>query len=158
AVRRGRREEFVAFGWNADIPDPQSQTTFDNSKLHHDLQNQNPHRALRSLYQELIRFRRENNLGADWNLEITHDEILQVLTVLRKSPASELLMIFNFAQKSVDLPSAMPPGSWTTELNSADSRWQGPATSLPRIVNSKTVITLSRHSFVVLRQQHKGQP
>ena len=158
AVRRGRREEFVAFGWDTDIPDPQSQATFENSRLHHDLQNRNPHRALRSLYQELIRFRRENNLGADANLEITHDEILQVLTVLRKSHGSELLMLFNFAQKNVDLPSATPPGSWTTELNSADSQWQGPATSLPRILNSETVITLSKHSFVVLKQLNKGQP
>src|SRR3984957_7213085 len=34
AVRRGRHEEFAAFGWHADVPDPQEETTFANSKLH----------------------------------------------------------------------------------------------------------------------------
>ena len=32
AVRKGRREEFAAFGW-ADVPDPQDRATFERSKL-----------------------------------------------------------------------------------------------------------------------------
>ena len=157
AVRRGRREEFVEFGWDTEIPDPQSEATFNISKLHHELRDHNPHRALRLLYQELIRFRRANNLGAEANLEITENESLQVLTVLRKSPGSELLMIFNFAEKDVELLSAVPAGSWIPELYSAESQWLGPGSSLPPNLDSGTAIVLSRHSFVVLRQKHKGQ-
>jgi maltooligosyltrehalose trehalohydrolase len=156
AVRRGRREEFVEFGWDTEIPDPQSEATFNISRLRHELRDQNPHRALRLLYQELIRFRRADNLAAEANLEITENEILKVLTVLRKSPGSELLMIFNFAEKDVELLSGVPAGSWITELNSADSQWLGPGSSLPPIVDSKDAIALSSHSFVVLRQQYKG--
>ena len=157
AVRRGRREEFVEFGWDAaEIPDPQSEATFNISKLHHELRDQNPHRALRLLYQELIRFRRANNLGAEANLEITENEALQVLTVFRKSPGSELLMIFNFAEKDVDLLSAAPAGSWIPELYSADSQWLGPGSSLPRIANSGTALAIPSHSFVVLKQRGKG--
>jgi maltooligosyltrehalose trehalohydrolase len=111
---------------------------------------------LRSLYQELIRFRRANNLGAEADLEITENEALLVLTVLRKSPGSELLMIFNFAEKDVELLSGVPAGSWNTELNSADSQWLGPGSSLPRIANTGIAIALPSHSFVVLKQQHKG--
>ena len=33
SVRRGRRAEFAAFGWGADVPDPNDPATFERSKL-----------------------------------------------------------------------------------------------------------------------------
>ena len=37
AVRKGRREEFAAFRWEGEIPDPQDEATFLRSKIHLDL-------------------------------------------------------------------------------------------------------------------------
>src|SRR5579862_790268 len=37
AVRRGRQEEFASFGWKTEVPDPQAESTFVNSKLHQQL-------------------------------------------------------------------------------------------------------------------------
>src|SRR5205823_14156028 len=45
-VRRGRREEFAAFGWTQEPPDPQDEFTFLASKLEHGLKAKEPHRSL----------------------------------------------------------------------------------------------------------------
>ncbi len=46
AVRRGRREEFAAFGWQVSVPDPQDEETFRRSTLDHGLKEREPHKSL----------------------------------------------------------------------------------------------------------------
>jgi maltooligosyltrehalose trehalohydrolase len=153
AVRRGRREEFSEFGWSNEVPDPQDETTFANSKLHHHLRNTDPHRALWLFYQELIRFRRANNFGAEANLEIMESESPPSLTVSRNAAGRRFLMIFNFGSGEVELPPVSHKEHWTTELHSADSRWLGPSDHFPRRVNLMEALTLTGQSFVVLSQE-----
>jgi maltooligosyltrehalose trehalohydrolase len=155
AVRRGRREEFAESGWDAAPPDPQNDATFEDSKLHHALRDHDPHRTLRLLYQELMRFRRANHLGADADLTITENESLRTLTVLRRSSDSTLLMLFNFGAADIEIPNATPSGQWLTQLNSADSQWLGLGNPRPPIVSSGDPIALSGQSFLVLRQQRQ---
>jgi maltooligosyltrehalose trehalohydrolase len=156
AVRRGRREEFNAFGWKGEVPDPQDEKTFLNSRLHHHIRDTNPHRALRLFYQELIRFRRENRLGADAELEITESEKPPVLIISRRAMGGRLLMIFNFDEGDVQFPSMARNGHWTTELSSADSRWLGPNGRFPQSVGPSDTLTLAGKSFVVLSQDGTG--
>jgi maltooligosyltrehalose trehalohydrolase len=59
AVRRGRQKEFAAFGWNPDdIPDPQAEQTFLDSKLNWDEMDQDPHASMIEWHRSLIRLRR----------------------------------------------------------------------------------------------------
>ena len=58
AVRDGRREEFKAFGWGDDVPDPFAIETFERSKLDRSKLGQPRHAALRALYRELLQLRR----------------------------------------------------------------------------------------------------
>jgi maltooligosyltrehalose trehalohydrolase len=152
AVRRGRREEFSEFGWVGEVPDPQDETTFAKSRLQQKLRDSDPHRALRLFYQELIRFRRANDLSADADLEITESENPPILTVARDAGGRRLLMIFNFGGGEVALPFALRDGNWNTELCSADSRWLGPSDRFPRKVWSTDTIPLPGQSFVVLSE------
>jgi maltooligosyltrehalose trehalohydrolase len=59
SVRAGRRREFEAFQWSGkDIPDPQAEITFNNSRLTWSWEEE-PHKAgLRRLYQDLLHARR----------------------------------------------------------------------------------------------------
>jgi maltooligosyltrehalose trehalohydrolase len=155
AVRRGRRQEFASFGWSEALPDPQDEATFEASKMSHDLKHGDPKRTIWSFYQELIRFRQAQQLGADSNLEIVQSESLHTLTVLRRSPGPNLLMIFNFGAREAALPCVVPPGHWTTELDSAASRWLGPGRQFPPTVTSKNAITLSGQSFVAFRREEE---
>jgi maltooligosyltrehalose trehalohydrolase len=156
AVRRGRLEEFSEFGWGDEVPDPQDEKPFANSRLQHHLRDTGPHRALRLFYQELIRFRRENHLGADADLEITESESPAFLTVSRNAADRRLLMIFNFGVGEVELPSGARNGQWTTELNSADSRWLDLGDRVPRVGGPTNAIALPGHSFVVLSRKGTG--
>ena len=59
-VRQGRRSEFAAFGWKPEqIPDPQSQDTFDRTRLRWDEIDQQPHREMLEWYRALIALRNE---------------------------------------------------------------------------------------------------
>src|SRR4029077_4287639 len=156
AVRRGRREEFAEFGWSGEVPDPQDETTFANSRLLHPLQETDPHRTLRLFYQELIRFRRANHISADADLEITENESQSILTVARTAASGHLLMIFNFGANEVQLPSVVRSRHWTTELHSADSQWLGPSNRFPRTVGPADSITLPGQSFVVFSHEGRG--
>ena len=101
AVRRGRREEFAAFGWEAEkaVPDPQDESTFLRSKPDHSRKSEEPHRTLLRLYQNLIRTRREYDLGdpAPRSVREIGDS---ALLVLRQAERSQQLMIFNFGKST----------------------------------------------------------
>ena len=158
AVRRGRREEFAAFGWGQEkaVPDPQDEQTFSRSRLDHSLTDKEPHRTLFRLYQALIRIRREYDLGAP-ALRSVREIGGSALLLVRQSERSQLLMMFNFGESPVRLNLPDVPGSWTTVINSADPSWNGPARNLaPQITLNPGTLDLSPHSFVVAEQPLAG--
>ncbi len=153
AVRKGRLEEFSAFAWEGEIPDPHEETTFLRSKLNHPAKNEEPHKTLRALYRELLNIRRKYSLAGSDKLEISENE--GVLTmVLGEGNSKMLAVIFAFvtADSSTDLK--LPRGTWTLRLNSADQLWRGPGASLPKEVraNNSLKLQLAAKSFVVLER------
>ncbi len=158
AVRRGRREEFAAFGWGQEtsVPDPQDEQTFSRSRLDHSLTDKEPHRTLLRLYQTLIRIRREYELGAR-ALRSIREIGDSALLVLRQGEGSRLLMMFNFGESPIPLNLPDLVGSWTMVINSADSSWNGPARNLAHPVTLNTdTLNLSPHSFVVAEPAQAG--
>jgi maltooligosyltrehalose trehalohydrolase len=70
AVRRGRREEFAAFGWDPGaIPDPQAAETFEASRLDWSEPAREPHAGLLDWYRRLIRLRRERPYLQDGRMD-----------------------------------------------------------------------------------------
>jgi len=64
-VCEGRRKEFAAFEWeSSSVPDPQSPSTFDRSRLQWDEQALAEHSELLSWYRALIELRRQHPLCA----------------------------------------------------------------------------------------------
>lgn len=63
AVRKGRREEFAAFGWHENVPDPQDEVTFNRCVLDWDVRDKEPHKSLLGLYKSLIAIRNRFGLG-----------------------------------------------------------------------------------------------
>jgi maltooligosyltrehalose trehalohydrolase len=59
AVRRGRVEEFAAFGWDPeDVPDPIAESTFDSARLRWDEVYEGDHRDMHAWYRALLALRR----------------------------------------------------------------------------------------------------
>jgi maltooligosyltrehalose trehalohydrolase len=155
AVRKGRREEFSAFAWEGEIPDPHDEKTFLHSKLNHDLESQEPHRTLRTLYQELFAIRREYSLAGSSKLQIHEDGTAITMTV-ETADGRTLAVIFEFA-KEPHTPNhpPLPASAWTLRLNSAGAQWRGPGSSAPKNFSTadSSVLTLAAHSFLVLERQ-----
>ncbi len=158
AVRRGRREEFAAFGWEQEkaVPDPQEAQTFSRSQLDHSLKNKEPHRTLLRLYQHLIRIRRKYGLGTP-ALRSVRERGDSALLVLRQDERSELLMLFNFGASAIRPNLSEITGTWTMVMNSADSSWNGSEQTLTSQLTLTTdELKLCPHSFIVMERAQAG--
>jgi maltooligosyltrehalose trehalohydrolase len=68
-ISEGRKKEFEAFGWSPDqIPDPQDEQTFAQSRLNWAELTEEPHASLLQWHKDLIRLRRERSELSDGNL------------------------------------------------------------------------------------------
>jgi maltooligosyltrehalose trehalohydrolase len=153
AVRRGRREEFAAFGWQVSVPDPQDEETFRRSILDHSLKERDPHQTLYRFYQALTRIRSELKLGnrTEHSVRQLGDSSL-LLAYARVS--LQAAMIFNFAASPVTLRVPEIAGKWTTMLHSAATSWNGPGPDQLSTANFSVDdnLLLSPYSFVVLKK------
>ncbi len=86
-ISEGRKKEFEAFGWTPDqIPDPQDEQTFLQSKLNWAELTEQPHRSLQEWHRELIGLRRTQSKLSDGNLNavnVRFDEEAQWLVLER---------------------------------------------------------------------------
>jgi maltooligosyltrehalose trehalohydrolase len=83
-VRQGRRNEFAAFGWDPErIPDPQSQVTFDRSKLDWAEIDRQPHRDMLEWYRALIALRKEHAPQGLAEAAIDYDDAAMTFCVRR---------------------------------------------------------------------------
>ncbi|MFW5863651.1 MAG: malto-oligosyltrehalose trehalohydrolase [Desulfohalobiaceae bacterium] len=132
AVRRGRKQEFAAFGWTQEPPDPQSLQTFQASWLHWELRHQGRHAVLRAWHQELLRLRRSLPCLASRDLQSQRVQALEeqgLLLVFLNSPQEEAAIIFAF-QAGV-WPEPLAGEGWEKLLDSWEQKWFGPGCLLP---------------------------
>jgi maltooligosyltrehalose trehalohydrolase len=154
AVRKGRREEFAAFEWQGELPDPQSEATFNSAMLNHSLAGGGRHKVLRELYRELLRLRREipalAGLSKD-TLEVIAHEEEKLLFIRRWEGKSEAVLIINFGASPVSFNFPIPRGKWRRQLDSAEAKWLGNGSSLPEVIDSdgRTSVPLRPEMFVV---------
>ncbi|TQM13988.1 malto-oligosyltrehalose trehalohydrolase [Pseudonocardia kunmingensis] len=87
AVRAGRTAEFAEHGWgDVEVPDPNAESTFLNSKLDWDEPTQEPHTTLLRLHRELIALRKAwPQLSDPWldEVEVAVDEAARTVVLHR---------------------------------------------------------------------------
>ena len=154
AVRRGRREEFVAFRWQGEPPDPHAEATFLQCKLDPELRFQGQHEILYRFYGELIRLRRESpplKVLDKGRLEVTGLEEKKALLWRRWTEEQQMAAVFHFGKQARSFSLPLPEGHWRKQLDSADSIWGGPGSTVSSEVVSDGKISLSlpAESFVL---------
>lgn len=153
AVRRGRTEEFRSFSWQGQIPDPQADSTFSNSRLKHQLAGEEPHRTLLRFYQTLLRFRKEHGLGHSPAPSVREFQSSKAVATVQDTREGQLLMLFNFGDASADLSEAVPTGNWEKKIDSSDLAWLGPGTGVPSAIESSaTALAVKPRSFAVFER------
>ncbi len=108
AVRIGRTEEFAEHGWGAaDVPDPNAESTFTDSRLDWAESTREPHAHLLRLHRELIRLRRAHpELTDPWldRLQVTVDESARTVVLHRGT----LRVVVNLGPASVAVDLGRP--------------------------------------------------
>lgn len=153
AVREGRQAEFSSFHVHGTVPDPQSPSTFLQSKLNHSLREQGQHKVLRSLYQELLQLRKTHSSFGDLDAAVievsaSHD----CLTMSRLYGNSQLLMIFNFGDGVASYDAPASSQGWRKLLDSAETKWMGPGSRIPQNIStaSASPLAIEPKSFCIL--------
>ncbi len=157
AVRKGRRDEFASFEWGGDVPDPQAESTFLNSKLTADLYRQGKHKVLLAFYKELIKMRKEipvlSHLSKE-DMEVKCFEDEKVLTVRRRLNSDGVFCLFNFNDTLTSIELAFPKGTWAKICESSSEEWGGNSGTAPEEIASeglKIPLNLAPHSVVIYR-------
>jgi maltooligosyltrehalose trehalohydrolase len=161
AVRRGRQEEFAAFGWTNDPPDPQDEETFLRAKLNHHLRRKGHHRIILGLHKELLQIRKEilalTHLSKE-DMDVLEYEREKVLVIRRWSGTDEAVTVFQFGEASATISIPLPEGRWTKRLDSADKQWAGPGSQVPDeiISEAEIVLYLSPYAFILFLREKAG--
>jgi maltooligosyltrehalose trehalohydrolase len=125
AVRRGRREEFADFLHQGEPPDPQSEETFQRSKLNQALAESGAHRELQEWYRRLLELRRTHPALRELNKRSTVAEAFEAertLLVRRLTADVQALVLLHFGTERQDVRVFLPRGEWTKVLDSTGSR------------------------------------
>ena len=154
AVRQGRKEEFAAFHWLGEPPDPQAEETFVRSRINHHLRQNGKHRILWEFHRALLQLRRELTLLADLgrkDREVVAFEKEQVLWVRMVGEQGEAVLAYHFGEVSLNMSFSWPAGHWDKRLDSVDKSWDGPGSQFPDELHGgqDTHLTFPPHALVV---------
>ncbi|MFP4442082.1 MAG: malto-oligosyltrehalose trehalohydrolase [Spirochaetia bacterium] len=140
AVSRGRRREFAAFGWKPeDVPDPQAEDTFTDSKLRWDEIPEEPHRSVLDWYRLLIQYRKTHPDLMDYdrlNTEVMFSSEAGWFMVFRGTSGC----ICNFSGTGIDIAEGELPGDFHPEFSSE-----------PECLTAEGVLTLPAKSVCIGR-------
>ena len=151
AVRRGREAEFARFRWHADVPDPQSKSTFATSKLGRSLASEEPHHTLQRFYKMLLQFRRSRRLTEARQIGVIEYPNEQAVLILRSAGSTLLAALFHFGDSPATLTLDLPPGTWERRIDSADPEWLGQgALPVKIIARGPATLNVQGRSLIVL--------
>lgn len=149
-VRKGRRKEFSYFNWEGEVPDPQSEDTFEKCMLSWAIENGGRSKTLFSFYQHLISLRKTRPAlrGKTRDTLEVVSSTGRIVCFLRKSEADAVMIILNFNDDhtSFVLPSLKKQRRL---LDSASKDWGGPAAAGNPVVDPGGAITLCPQSALI---------
>ncbi len=155
AVSRGRRDEFEAFGWEAEVPDPQASATFERSILSFPLAERPPHAGLRAWYRALLDLRLEEPaLGPRGKDRLAARPIGdRALAVFRRAGRGQAFFLLNLGAEPLDVRLEVPGGRFALALDSGDPTFAGPGGEAPVEVAEHLTARLPGHSAWIYRRR-----
>lgn len=157
AVRNGRKAEFAAFHSQGEAPDPVSEKTFEQSKLQWDLLQQEPHKHMFEYYKTLISLRKQEAAIRSLNrnqLNVEENQNNQTLLLHRWHEGEHIICLMNFSKEQQQATLPVYQNDWKKLLDSADTRWNGPA-SAPSAIAGGSSATIQPESIIIFKNSHE---
>jgi maltooligosyltrehalose trehalohydrolase len=158
AVRKGRKEEFSAFQWSGEIPDPQDEVTFLRSKINLDLRHEGKNRTLLQFYEALIKLRKElfpRSSLDEKSLRIEGLRRERAILIRWEYGQDRVMGLFNFNDKPIKMDIAIEKGDWEKIFSSASEEWGGMGALVPESIHSTGsggIFVLDTHAFALYRK------
>ena len=132
AVCSGRREEFMAFGWGDNVPNPAAESTFASSRLDRAKLDDPKHAAMVELYRDLIAVRGKfrvpssqfavpSSRSADES-HVAYEDGL-ITREWRLGGGGRAFAAFNCSEREQDV--SLPQGAWQMLLSTDDEKYAG---------------------------------
>ena len=158
AVRKGRSEEFSAFQWSAETPDPQDEVTFLRSKINLDLRHEGQNQTLLQFYEALIKLRKElypHSSPDGKGLRIEGLEREKSILIRWEVGRDQVIGLFNFNDKPIKIDIAIEKGDWKKIFSSASEEWGGMGALVPESIHSigsGGIFVLDANAFALYRK------
>ncbi|MFX1476298.1 MAG: malto-oligosyltrehalose trehalohydrolase [Promethearchaeota archaeon] len=158
-IREGRKREFQAFQWKKEPPDPHNPDTFFQSKITWERRAERNHKILLGFYRRLIRLRTDipalANLDKN-SLDVSGMEEEKLLLFRRWYNRSQVYCVMNFNKKEIVFSSQFFEGGWKKVIDSADTVWMGPGSSLPGDIAQGHELTIRPLSFALYKMEESS--
>lgn len=152
-VREGRKKEFSYFNWKGEVPDPQSEKTFNQCILSWNYEEEPARRKLHELYRWLISFRGSNSVMRNDNRsDVQVDHLDKTIILERKSNDELLVIILNFSGDPSRFSVPQRFDQATKVLDTSALTWRGPGEIAPPELKSGQDILLHPHSALIFKK------
>jgi maltooligosyltrehalose trehalohydrolase len=147
-IRKGRKDEFSYFKWEGELPDPQSEKTFNQCKLSWDFNEDKKKAALLDFYKHLISFRKTRRAmqGIERNtLSVLPGMKEEVIAFERTFEGDTILVVLNFKKGKSTFDFDRP---LLKILDSSSIAWAGPG-ELTNVAQSGKAFDLNPQSVLI---------
>jgi maltooligosyltrehalose trehalohydrolase len=158
AVRNGRKKEFEYFNWQGEVPDPQSEETFNKCKLNWDFADDIKKSTLLNFYKKLIQLRKTNpafKIDSRGTMSVKADEEKGLLIIERFDKVDEatrkplLLAFLNYNKRDTSYSVGSSRANWKKYLDSADTEWMGYGNPSPDLLTEREILPIRQHSVII---------
>jgi maltooligosyltrehalose trehalohydrolase len=153
-VRKGRKEEFKAFGWQQEPPDPFSIDTFNNSKLSWKIAGDEQRQCLHRFYKYLIRFRKEHKAYRSYeraSLFVYPSKERKLLAFEKIDVGANILVVLNYNNQPEEFSATRFEGKLL--FDSSSSEWMGENSRTKSIISEADKIIINPYSAVVFEKR-----
>ncbi len=147
AVQEGRKREFKYFlEHSGEFPDPQSDETFQRSKINWDFQKNGQKNVIFEYYKELIKLRKAGKF-LDFRKEKSVTEAFVDRDVV-KVTAGRLFALFNFSEEAQKVKMPAKTVDWKIIIASGDKKWSGKE-EFPKQIPGDEIIKVPASSLII---------
>lgn len=156
AVREGRKQEFCAFNWQGELPDPGSQVVFSQCVLDWDKRQTGQHHQIWQFYRSCLFLRR--TLPAfqypdRMRYRVTADEGRGLILQQRWYGSARALIVLNYSEEKQALASSEISGVWEKVIDAQAPEFGGRQLLAPEVLNQAEQLVIEPYGVLVYQQQ-----
>jgi maltooligosyltrehalose trehalohydrolase len=156
AVRKGKHEEHASGVCEGELPDPEAEVTFWESKLDLTLKREGEQALILEFYRRLLELRKKLpalHVFDRKQMEVTGLAQQKILVFRRQAQNNAVACIFSFSNTQETVTLKLPSGNWEKMLDSSTQHFRGPGELAPAnlaVTDSQAASAITVNPFSLL--------